>query len=87
MPLSRDAVSVFYSLVADWAIPFRVRADLGVMAMKEYSISPKSPRCSLLSCPEQLLGKRFYSSAERQSAYSTASVDKALRVYEYTIYI
>ena len=62
--------------------------NLGVMAMKEYSIFSKALgshiiRYSLVSYPGHLLGGGLsYPSVEMQSTYSTVTVDWAKLTYE-----
>ena len=66
-------------------LPLRAKVDLGAMAMKGYlfripqtsSITGTSPSDCLVSYPGHSLDGRSYSSAEKQSVYSTAPADWA----------
>ena len=59
-------------------LPLRPRVDLWAMAMKGYSVFPKTPALDyLVSYPGHSLGGS-YPSAEVESVYSTAPVDWAI---------
>ena len=64
-------------------IPLLARVDLGAMAMKRYTAFSKAPilrepHIRLFSVISGHSLVEFYSSAEMQSVYSTASADKAM---------
>ena len=70
-------------------LPLRARVDLGAMAMKGYSAFPKAP--ALLEPHHQivivisrtLVGGVSYASAKKQSVYSTAQADWAIKKQGY----
>ena len=68
-------------------LPLRARVDLGAMAMKGYSASPKLQHCWNLTIRlfsvicRTLVSGGSYPSAEKQSVYSTAPTDWARRFF------